>query len=101
MWDKVENVSKYVVYSSEDEFWKNKTKVYETSDTSYEYPFDHTAEQDQFLYFWVVWICDDWEELELSGATRVQVGPAENFLLLVFLTLLIYSWIKLFKETEI
>ena len=27
---------------------------YETSDTSYEYPFDHTAEQDQFLYFWVV-----------------------------------------------
>ena len=101
MWDKVENVSKYIVYSSVDEFWKNRTKVYETSDTSYEYPFDHTAEQDQFLYFWVVWICDDWEELELSWATKVQVGPAENFFLLLCLTLMIYFWIKLFKETEV
>ena len=101
MWDKVENVSKYIVYSSLDEAWKNKTKVYETSDTSYEYPFDHTSETDQFLYFWIVWICDDWEELELSGATRVQVWPAQNFFLLLCLTLLIYFWIKLFKETEV
>lgn len=101
MWDKVENVSKYIVYSSVDEAWKNKTKVYETSDTSYEYPFDHTAEHDQFLYFWVVWICEDGEELELSGATKVQVGPAENFFLLLCLTLMIYFWIKLFKETEV
>ena len=101
MWDKIDNVSKYIVYSSEDESWKNKTKVYETSDTSYEYPFDHTAESDQFLYFWIVWVCDDWEELELSWATKVQVWPAENFFLLLCLTLLIYFWIKMFKETEI
>lgn len=101
MWDKVENVSKYIVYSSIDELWKNKTKVFETSETSYEYPFDHTSEQDQFLYFWVVWVCDDGEELELSWATRVQVGPAENFFLLLCLTLMIYFWIKLFKETEV
>ena len=101
MWDRMENVSKYVVYSSTDESWKNRTKVYETSDTSYEYPFDHTSEQDQFLYFWIVWICEDGEELELSWATKVQVGPAENFFLLLCLTLMIYFWIKLFKETEV
>ena len=41
IWDKVENVSKYVVYSSTQPDWSDKVKVYETSDTSYEYPFDH------------------------------------------------------------
>ena len=98
--DKVENVSKYIVYSSTTPEWYDKVKVYETTDTNYEYPFDYNAKEDQFLYFWIVWICDDWEELELSWATKVQVWPAENFLLLVCMTFLIYFWIKLFRETE-
>ena len=98
--DKVENVTKYIVYSSPTPDWYNKTKVYETSDTSYEYPFDYNAKEEQFMYFWIVWICDDWEELELTWATKIQVWPAENFFLLVCVTLLIYSWIKLFRQTE-
>ena len=100
IWDKVENVSKYIVYSSTLPDWSDKTKVYETTDTSYQYPFDHTLEEDKFAYFWIVWICDDWEELELTGATKVQVWPAENFFLLVCMTFLIYFWIKLFRQTE-
>lgn len=101
IWDKVENVSKYIVYSSSTESGRNRVKVYETTDTSYEYPFDDTAKEEKFAYFWIVWICDDGEELELSWATKVQVWPAENFFLLICLTLLIYCWIKLFRETEI
>lgn len=100
IWDKVENVTKYVVYSSPYPDWSGKIKVYETSDTSYEYPFDYTAEEEKFMYFWIVWICDDWEELELTWATKVQVWPAENFFLLLCLTFLIYFWIKLFRQTE-
>lgn len=98
--DKVENVSKYIVYSSTTQSWTDKVKVYETTDTSYEYPFDRSSEEDQFAYFRIMGICDDGEELELSWATKVQVWPAENFFLLVCLTLLIYFWIKLFRETE-
>jgi hypothetical protein len=98
--DKVENVTKYIVYSSTTPEWNDKVKVYETSDTNYEYPFDYNAQEDQFLYFWIVWICDDGEELELTWATKVQVWPAENFLLLICMTFLIYFWIKLFRETE-
>ena len=101
MWDKVENVSKYIIYSSTNQLWTDKVKVYETTDTSYEYPFDKTSEEDKFAYFRIVWVCDDWEELELSWATKVQVWPAENFFLLLCVTLLIYFWIKLFRETEI
>ena len=99
-WDKVENVTKYIVYSSTSPDGSDKMKVYETSDTSYEYPFDYSAEEDKFMYFRIVWICDDWEELELTWATKVQVWPAENFFLLLCLTFLIYFWIKLFRQTE-
>lgn len=98
--DKAENVKKYIIYSSSSPDWKDKVKVYETTDTSYEYPFDHTSKEDVFMYFRVVWICDDWEEIELTWATKVQVWPAENFFLLICLTFLIYFWIKLFRHTE-
>ncbi len=98
--DKVENVTKYIVYSSTTPEWNDKVKVYETSDTNYEYPFDYNAQEDQFLYFWIVWICDDGEELELTWATKVQVWPAENLLLLICMTFLIYFGIKLFRATE-
>lgn len=100
VWDKVENVSKYIIYSSTKANGSDKIKVYETSDTSYQYPFDRTSEEDKFAYFWIVWICDDWEELELTWATKVQVWPAENFFLLLCMTFLIYFWIKLFRQTE-
>ena len=100
VWDKVDMVTKYIVYSSSTPDWKDKVKVYETTDTSYEYPFDRESKEDVFMYFWVVWICEDGEELELTGATKVQVWPAENFFLLVCLTFLIYAGIKLFRQTE-
>lgn len=98
--DKIENVSKYIVYSSTMPDGSDKMKVYETTDTSYQYPFDKTSEEDKFAYFWIVWICDDGQELELTGATKVQVWPAENFFLLLCMTFLIYSGIKLFRQTE-
>ena len=100
IWDKIENVSKYIVYSSTMPDGSDKMKVYETTDTSYQYPFDKTSEEDKFAYFWIVWICDDGQELELTGATKVQVWPAENFFLLLCMTFLIYSGIKLFRQTE-
>ncbi len=98
--DKVENVSKYIVYSSESPLGIDRTKVYETTDTSYEYPFDYTSEEEQFMYFRIVWICDDGEELELSWATKVQVWPVQDFFLLICMTLLIYFGIRLFRQTE-
>ena len=100
VWDEIQNVKKYIVYSSSTPDGKDKVKVYETTDTSYEYPFDHTSEKDVYMYFWIVWVCEDWEELELTWATKVQVWPAENFFLLMCLTFLIYFWIKLFRQTE-
>ena len=100
LWDRVDNISKYIVYSSVSPDWSDKVKVYETKDTSYEYPFDYTSEEDKFMYFWIVWICDDWQELQLTWATKVQVWPTENFFLLMCITFIIFFWIKLFRESE-
>jgi len=97
--DKAKDVTKYLVYSSPTPDPKNRIKVYETTDTSYEYPFDYNAKEETYMYFWVIWICE-WEEYDLTWATKVKVWPAENFFLLLCLTLLIYAWIKLFRQTE-
>ena len=99
IWDKAKDVTKYVVYSSPTPDPKDRTKIYETTDTSYEYPFDYNAKEDTYMYFWVIWICE-WEEYDLTWATKVKVWPTENFFLLICLTLLIYAWIKLFRQTE-
>ena len=99
IWDKAKDVTKYLVYSSPTPDPKDRTKIYETTDTSYEYPFDYNAKEDTYMYFWVIWICE-WEEYDLTWATKVKVWPTENFFLLICLTLLIYAWIKLFRQTE-
>ena len=98
--DKAKDVTKYIIYSSSTPDEKNRTKIYETRDTSYEYPFDYDAKEDIYMYFRVVWICENWEEIELTWATKVKVWPVENLFLLICLTLLIYAWIKLFRQTE-
>ena len=97
--DKAKDVTKYIIYSSPTPDPKNRTKIYETTDTSYEYPFDYNAKEDTYAYFRVIWICE-WEEYDLTWATKVQVWPAENLFLLICLTILIYAWIKLFRQTE-
>ena len=99
IWDKAKDVTKYLVYSYSTPDPKDRTKIYETTDTSYEYPFDYNAQEDVYMYFRVIWICE-WEEYDLTWATKVKVWPTENFFLLLCLTLLIYAWIKLFRQTE-
>ena len=98
--DKAENVTKYNIYTSAYPDWKDKVKVYETTDTCYEYPFDDTADEEIYVNFRIVWICENWDEIELSWATKVQVWPSENFILLLCVTFLVYAGIKLFRQTE-
>jgi len=58
IWDKAKDVTKYLVYSSSTSDPRTRTKVYETTDTSYEYPFDYNAKHEMYMYFRVVWICE-------------------------------------------
>jgi hypothetical protein len=100
VWDKVKYATSYTLYMSDVDDPLTKKKLLDTTDTQYEYPFDHTAEQNQYAYFRVEATCDDGQVMELAGAKKVQVGPAEDILLLIFVSLLIYAGIKMYRYAE-
>ena len=100
VWDDVPNATSYVVYSSDTKDWKKKTKLVETSSTRYEYPFDYTVEDPVYAYFWVEAVCSDNSVVSLTDAQKVQVGPAQNLMIIVILSLFVYAWIKLYRYTE-
>jgi hypothetical protein len=53
-----------------------------------------------YAYFWVEAACEDGKTVELTSAHKVQVWPAEDVLMLLFICLLIYAWIKLYRYAE-
>ncbi|MDR0369968.1 MAG: hypothetical protein LBH96_05750 [Candidatus Peribacteria bacterium] len=71
-----------------------------TKDTRFEYPFDYSSEEDIYAYFWVEASCDDGQTVELASSQKVQVGPAEDILLLICVSLLIYAGIRLYRYAE-
>jgi len=77
-----------------------KRKLLDTQETQHEYPFDYSSQQNLYAYFWVEATCVDGQVMEIASATRVQVGPAEDILLLICVALLIYAGIRLYRYTE-
>ena len=98
--DAVENAKFYTIYTSDTDDPTTKRKLLDTTETQYEYPFDYNAKEDIYAYFRVEATCDDGQTLDLAGATKAHVGPVEDVLLLVFVSLLIYGGIKLYRYSE-
>lgn len=85
MWDEIENVERYVVYKSdwETSVLSDMKKVGETTDTRFEYRFDHSTRRYTYNYYAVQAICTDGSELQISSVKKVSVWPLDNVLLLV------------------
>lgn len=98
--DPAQNVKYYTIYSSTTPDPNTKTRLLDTIDTRYEYPFDYSSKEDVYAYFRVEATCADWQVIELEWAKKVHVWPLEDFLLLVFVSLLIYWGIKLYRYSE-
>jgi hypothetical protein len=77
-----------------------KRTLLTTTETRFEYPFDYSSEEDLYAYFWVEATCDDGQKVALTSSQKVQVGPAEDLLLLVCVSLLIYAGIRLYRYAE-
>lgn len=78
----------------------SKSLVLTTTETRYEYPFDHAAEEDQYAYFRVEATCADGQVMEITSAKKIQVGPMDDILLLICVSLLIYGGIRLYRYAE-
>lgn len=93
----VQNVEKYIIYRSEraTSDISKMQKVTETTETRFEYPFNKSAKQEKYAYYAVQAICKDGKALVIQDVKKIQTWPVENFLLLVFIAIFLYSGYRL------
>ena len=94
----VNNIEKYVVYRSDFETSdiNNMQKVGETTETMFEYPFNKLSKKEGYAYYLIEWICKDGTTLKIDSVKKIQVGPAENILLVILISLFAYTIYKLY-----
>ncbi|MFA5748416.1 MAG: hypothetical protein WC872_04905 [Candidatus Absconditabacterales bacterium] len=98
VWTAVQNVEKYIIYRSEYETDKtdDMKKVGESIENKFEYPFNKLSKKNEYAYYVVEAICKDGSSLKIDNVKKVQVGPMENLLLFVIVSLFVYSIYKLY-----
>jgi len=98
--DTVDNTTKYEIYKSEWEDMSQKKKVWESTGTMFEYPFNRYAEQDEYAYYEVQAICSDGTNVTLENVKKVKVWPFENTILIIIITLFLYSIYRLYRTVD-
>lgn len=94
--NKVDNATKYLIYKSD--FADNSDKAFlgETELPRFEYPFDKTSKEDVYAYYTVEALCADGNKAVLTEAQKVKVGPVEDMMLILTLTMLGYLIYRLY-----
>lgn len=93
----VQNTEKYIIYRSDTQTTiENMQKVWETTDTKFEYPFNAQAKEEKYSYYAIQAICKDGKAILIDDMKKVKTGPMENILLFTFITLFCYASYKLY-----
>ena len=97
-----DNIEKYVIYRSDFETSDINTmqKVGETTWTMFEYPFNKAAKVKKYAYYLVEGICTDGTALKIDSVKKIVVGPAENILLVVLMSLFAYTIYRLYRLSK-
>ena len=98
--NKIENATKYLVYKSDFADNSDKSFLGETELTRFEYPFDKTSKEDVYAYYTVEALCADGNKAVLTEAQKVKVGPVEDMMLILTLTMLGYLIYRLYSYHE-
>jgi len=100
-WSEVENVEKYIVYKSDwlTSVLSDMNKVWETTDTRFEYWFDTNTRRHTYSYFVVQAICSDGSAVQIGNVKKVHVGPVDDLLLFIVVLLFLYMVYKLYKSS--
>lgn len=98
--NKIENATKYLVYRSDFADNSDKSFLGETELTRFEYPFDKTSKEDVYAYYTVEALCADGNKAVLTEAQKVKVGPVEDMMLILTLTMLGYLIYRLYSYRE-
>lgn len=94
----VNNIDKYIIYRSDFETSEisNMQKVGETTGLMFEYPFNKLAKKDGYAYYLVQGVCKDGTTLNIDSVKKIQTGPAENIMLVILISLFMYTIYKLY-----
>lgn len=101
-WEPVDWADKYVVYKSNtkaSQLW-DMEKVWETTETKFQYPFDAEAEEDMYEYYWVEAECSDWSNLQVDEIKKVKVWPLNTILWVFVFAVIAFVWIRLYKYSK-
>ncbi len=98
--NKIENATKYLVYKADFADNSDKSFLGETELTRFEYPFDKTSKEDVYAYYTVEALCADGNKAVLTEAQKVKVGPVEDMMLILTLTMLGYLIYRLYSYRE-
>lgn len=98
--NKIENATKYLVYKSDFADNADKSFLGETELTRFEYPFDKASKEDVYAYYTVEALCADGNKAVLTEAQKVKVGPVEDMMLILTLTMLGYLIYRLYSYRE-
>lgn len=98
--NKIENATKYLVYKSDFADNSDKSFLGETELTRFEYPFEKTSKEDVYAYYTVEALCADGNKAVLTEAQKVKVGPVEDMMLILTLTMLGYLIYRLYSYRE-
>lgn len=102
MRDEAIGVSSYSIFRSDFETSSlaNMQKVWETTDTQFEYPFDPNTKEEQFAYYAVQANCIDGSALMIDDVKKVKVWPVTNALIVILASMIVYAFVKLHEYSK-
>lgn len=100
VWDPVENAISYEVYKSDRADMTDARLVWNLTGTRFQYLYDKDAIKDEYAFYQVQAICPDWNNVIVDKAQKVKVWPVENLLLIVIISIFVYSLFRLHKISD-
>lgn len=98
------NAEKYIIYRSDFETSEvsKMSKIGETTGTMFEYPFtpNPSSKQYKYAYYLVEAVCKDGTTVKIDNTKKIVVGPAENILLVIVISLFGYVIFKLYGYSK-
>lgn len=98
------NAEKYIIYRSDFETSEvsQMQKIGETTGTMFEYPFNPNpaSKQYKYAYYLVEAVCKDGTNLKIDNTKKIVVGPTENIILIILISLFGYTIYKLYKYSK-
>jgi len=92
-WPNIAGVDKYTIYQSDlpNTSIEQSTKVAETVENFFLYPFDPKAPTVKYNYYTIQATCNDGTMVTVDGTKKIQVWPVLNIMLILLWGLLIYG----------